>query len=144
MEKRKLSNSDSLNSNSNGHFVYEDLGRRGIIEHQVSKLDTLAGIAIKYGVDVISISLSFSSIAFIIIYQNCLKFRFICLFVFHIIVNCWLFWAYRNYGALRVFKSFFFLIFKRQWEFLLLLLLLFRWLILGSWMGCLLTFKCLL
>ncbi|XP_024956855.1 uncharacterized protein LOC102631269 isoform X3 [Citrus sinensis] len=47
MEKRKRSNSDILNSNSKGHFVYEDLGRRGIIEHQVSKLDTLAGIAIK-------------------------------------------------------------------------------------------------
>lgn len=57
MEKRKRSNSDILNSNSNGHFVYEGLGRRGVIEHRVSKLDTLAGIAIKYGVDVISISL---------------------------------------------------------------------------------------
>ncbi|GAY46896.1 hypothetical protein CUMW_100490 [Citrus unshiu] len=55
MEKRKRSNSDILNSNSKGHFVYEDLGRRGIIEHQVSKLDTLAGIAIKYGVDVADI-----------------------------------------------------------------------------------------
>lgn len=55
MEKRNCSNSDIRNPNSNGHFVYEDLERRGLVEHRVSKLDTLAGIAIKYGVDVADI-----------------------------------------------------------------------------------------
>lgn len=59
MEKRNCLNSDILNSNSNsnsnGHFVYGDLKRRVLIEHRVSKLDTLAGIAIKYGVDVADI-----------------------------------------------------------------------------------------
>ncbi|GAY46897.1 hypothetical protein CUMW_100490 [Citrus unshiu] len=45
MEKRKRSNSDILNSNSKGHFVYEDLGRRGIIEHQVADIRKLNGLS---------------------------------------------------------------------------------------------------
>lgn len=78
MERKNHHNYNNGNSNSNGYFYcygdFAPMEKKNHIQHPVSKLDTLAGIAIKYGVDVnflFSFLFSFLSFFFFWVYNSC-------------------------------------------------------------------------